>query len=417
MSNLPVGRNDLCSCGSGKKFKRCCLRRRRSEQGVTASIPKDILQKMRELVDECVILRDLVDCIGWIFGRDFTPLRPKWWAEFEGLRQILTRDNGLERLRVADPVASIKRLESMRSRWQQIRDEFKSNILCSDDELRTIAGKVKNEGGVWFSKTEFDHRFSFSFTCPFWRFVPDYARITILRGKGIALSSPEIDMFISMCRSHDRAVLSGRELEAIKQKDLLDKSWNTESRRFVLLHGDHRLEVRQVVINACLFVEAFVNSVAHAYRSNPTRPLSREDKIYLQERILDKKTGVEREKFVALQDKLYRWIQLISPRGETFDKGANPYQAFRAIQEYRDSIVHISTTKADKYHAIYLPIAIQAVDVSLDIVQAICHYIAPDPEAIAYPTWLVSRKDDGLFHITAFIEPCQEAQSEGGEGT
>lgn len=27
MANKPVGKNALCPCGSGKKYKRCCLKR------------------------------------------------------------------------------------------------------------------------------------------------------------------------------------------------------------------------------------------------------------------------------------------------------------------------------------------------------------------------------------------------------
>ena len=35
---MPVGRNDLCDCGSGKKHKRCCAVKKTSDQRVRTAI-------------------------------------------------------------------------------------------------------------------------------------------------------------------------------------------------------------------------------------------------------------------------------------------------------------------------------------------------------------------------------------------
>lgn len=359
------------------------------------------LREIRLLVDECAVLRDYVDCLYWLLG---IPDRPEWWNEFERFRGSMGQARDSKGL--AHPKKWFQRLQSMRDHWQHIKSTFQDNVLCSDEELGRLAQEVKERGGVWLSKTEFDKRFHDFFEEPFWRFVPDYARIIVVRGQGVLLLSPEQDMFYLMCRSHDRAVLTSAELQ--KAGERVGKDWNPA---YFELHANHYLEVRQVIVNACLFVEAFINSVAHGYRRKPPKPLSRNDDLYLQERVIDKKSGAEKEKHVALQDKLYRWVQIISPRGETFEKGAYPYQAFRKIQEYRDSIVHLSATKANRYHSISLSVATEAVDVALEMVEGICRFIAPNSKSVVSPNWLAKRETDGMFHLSSLIgrRPLHEA--------
>lgn len=51
MGSLKPGRNDLCPCGSGKKYKKCCLGRRTNMPngnggGVPGSVPQEGLVKM-----------------------------------------------------------------------------------------------------------------------------------------------------------------------------------------------------------------------------------------------------------------------------------------------------------------------------------------------------------------------------------
>ncbi len=204
-------------------------------------------------------------------------------------------------------------------------------------------------------------------------------------------------MFRAMCRSHDEAVLSGIERDKILQQVT---NWDPSTAyKFLTLNSLYQENVRQVIVNACLFVEAFVNSVAHTRRCTLAASLTPDQDRFLRERAIDKNTGAERDRFVSLQDKLHHWIKLVSPRGETFDKGTTPYQSFRTIQEYRDSIVHLSASKWKKYGSIDLLLAKKAVDVSIEIVEAICRYIAPNPSKVAYPIWLAKRKSDGLFNL------------------
>src|SRR5579862_9760230 len=94
MSTLPTGRNDLCPCGSGKKFKRCCYLRWRY-QDATVDNSEAIQRKVRWLVEECVILRDFVDSAAWLFGYSS---RPNWWTEFEDFRQKLAKQGGAKQV-------------------------------------------------------------------------------------------------------------------------------------------------------------------------------------------------------------------------------------------------------------------------------------------------------------------------------
>jgi hypothetical protein len=363
------------------------------------------LSEIVEALDDCLLLYDYVNCVYWIFGisSEDAPAQNEMWQELQQLREKFAQSGRAgRRVVVTEPVKVLEGLRSIKESGEQNRQLWKNGpikIVCSDDELRRIAQKVKEDGSVCLSKTEFDDRFDISAVDPFWGHVPDYTQVFL--GWGFRLSSPEWDMFFAMCHSHDEAIRTGEELESVRQTIDSDEFQEV---RYRSLHAVHFLHVRQVVVNACLFVEAFVNSVAHAYRCKPARPLSADDDRFLRERTLDKKTGAERERFVALQDKLHRWVQLVSPRGETFDKGTNPFQAFRTIQEYRDSIVHLSAAKTQTYHRLNLAVCTQATDAALDVVDAICRFIAPDPNVPARPKWLAHRQTDGLFHLSPRID-------------
>jgi hypothetical protein len=363
------------------------------------------VQQIVETLDDCLLLYDYGNCVYWIFGiaNEDAPAHTAMWYELQQLRQKFAQPRqGERRIVVSDPAKLLEGLKSVKETGEQNRQLWKNGpikIVCSDDELRRIAQIGKQNGSVCFSKAEFDDRFDISAFDPYWPHVPDYTQVFV--GWGFRLSSPEWDMFFAMCHSHDEAIRTGKELEGLRQTTNSDDFDEAEYRR---LHAVHFLHVRQVVVNVCLFVEAFVNSVAHAYRCKPARPLSADAGRFLRERALDKKTGAERKKFVSLQDKLHGWVQLVSPRGETFDKGANPFQAFRAVQEYRDSIVHLSANKTQTYHRLNLAVCTQAVDAALDVVDAICRFIAPDPKVPARPKWLAHRQADGLFHLSPRIE-------------
>ena len=79
--------------------------------------------------------------------------------------------------------------------------------------------------------------------------------------------------------------------------------------------------------------------------------LTEKQQLYLKEQVKDKE-GTIRQKFVSIEDKLCEWIRIMSPRGETFDRGMNPFQKFMKMKQYRDSIVHLSSKKVSAYNSI-----------------------------------------------------------------
>lgn len=47
-NSLKIGRNDACPCGSGQKYKRCCLRRGQSQRQVGQQVESDPALKLRD---------------------------------------------------------------------------------------------------------------------------------------------------------------------------------------------------------------------------------------------------------------------------------------------------------------------------------------------------------------------------------
>lgn len=56
---MKIGRNDPCPCGSGKKYKNCCLRKE------TMSIP----DRIREAVRERGYKEDIGDMLSSMYGK------------------------------------------------------------------------------------------------------------------------------------------------------------------------------------------------------------------------------------------------------------------------------------------------------------------------------------------------------------
>ncbi|MCI0656896.1 MAG: SEC-C domain-containing protein [Acidobacteria bacterium] len=54
MSTLPIGRNDPCPCGSGKKYKKCCLEREAVGRDAAAAErpPKSVVRLGLTMIDE-----------------------------------------------------------------------------------------------------------------------------------------------------------------------------------------------------------------------------------------------------------------------------------------------------------------------------------------------------------------------------
>jgi len=48
MGYLKIGRNDPCPCGSGKKYKKCCLDKVKPQNNTNFSIPPEVIKKFQE---------------------------------------------------------------------------------------------------------------------------------------------------------------------------------------------------------------------------------------------------------------------------------------------------------------------------------------------------------------------------------
>lgn len=395
-------------------------------------------REISQTLDECLSVFGCTNCIYWLF-----PISPedalrqaRLLEELKDFRKRVAEAIGQSNVMVLDYM--LNQLQIMKAEGENLKRLLtnKLKILCSDQELNSIWDKLKEQGRVLFTKTEFEQRFGFLAEDPFWCHVPDYTHFIL--GGGLGLSSPEYDMFHAMCLCHDRAIGTGRDLERFMElaekvddqgliyvqdlnadeRRLVDlerlhlnesgqgavHAWQLDARRSGLSAAHHH-EVRLAIVTACLFVEAFINSVAHAYRCKPAKPLSPEEDCDLGELPYVTKKGRENKGHVPLRDKLHRWVKLVSPHSATFDKGAYPYQEFvDSVVKYRDSIVHLSAPKAEKYRQIDLNAATDAVKVARDMVDKVCQYIAPNPAAVAYPMWLAKPQSDGLFHLSANID-------------
>jgi hypothetical protein len=52
-----IGRNDLCSCGSRKKFKKCCIDRLHNIDDIEVSNPNNFQENYREIKGDSRIKR------------------------------------------------------------------------------------------------------------------------------------------------------------------------------------------------------------------------------------------------------------------------------------------------------------------------------------------------------------------------
>src|SRR5205814_893132 len=94
MSSIRVGRNDVCPCGSGKKFKKCCLLRREARRTAPAlqvlsapahrsepvpqQPPHDPAANLRPTgtveASEEQVIRGTADHPFYVWGKGWTPL-------------------------------------------------------------------------------------------------------------------------------------------------------------------------------------------------------------------------------------------------------------------------------------------------------------------------------------------------------
>ena len=159
----------------------------------------------------------------------------------------------------------------------------------------------------------------------------------------------------------------------------------------------------QTVINSFLVLEAYLNSLAHLFLANPSRSLTREEQLSLREQTRDK-SGDLRKKFVPIENKLCDWVKIISPRGETFDRGKRPFQDFLKLKANRDSIVHLSEKKISTYNEIGFDTAKQSVDLVLDLIEHVIGFIAACGDTKEHPWWFRRQGPDGRFRLPLKLE-------------
>jgi hypothetical protein len=182
-----------------------------------------MLDLIRRTLDECLLLLDYGNiCASWLFGlpSENLPTRASLWEKLLGWREQFDQAvNSKGDALLIEPARFLRGLLSIKEMCERDRETWKNGpirILCTDDELRSIAQRVKERGIVKFSKSEFDRHFDLSIADPFWCHVPDYTRVYI--GQGLGMSSPEHDMYYAMCQSYDRAIRSSQEFETARQR-------------------------------------------------------------------------------------------------------------------------------------------------------------------------------------------------------
>lgn len=298
------------------------------------------------------------------------------------------------------PPGTITSLQDVRAHAKGDKLAWKNGpvkVVCSDKKLLDFASRARQGIPLEFRKDEVGKYFDFRSAIPFWDSVPGYTLILI--GGGITFSSPEYDLFQAMCWSSDEAVRTRIELEGILERVVMEGS---QVEALYTTQARHRTMCIQTVVNAFFLLEAYLNSVAHLYLIDPRNTLSDELRQYLQEQAIDKRGNV-RQRFVSTEDKLYEWIKIISPRGETFDRGRNPFQEFRKLREYRDAIVHLSENKVTTYNSIDHEVCKRAVAMVIEIVDAISAYIAPTPSDLQSVWWLSRPNSAGFFNLSSIL--------------
>ncbi|HHY13306.1 MAG TPA: hypothetical protein GX526_01485, partial [Thermoanaerobacterales bacterium] len=240
-----------------------------------------------------------------------------------------------------------------------------------------------------FTKEEIDDVLDFSHFIEFWDKLPGYT-ILFLGSNNILISSPEFDLFESACWFHN---------EALKSNDMNVDGWEED------LFGQkqsihHKNMCRQTIINSFLFLEAFINSLAYDF-AEKNKNISKEDKLFLTEKTINKQ-GKKVQRFVSIEDKLHKWVKIMSPRSETFDKGRLPFQDFKEIKKVRDTIIHLTNKKVEYFRSINLEFAQKALDVSVEMVKEIARFISHDK--VEYPFWLKDKDEDGFYNVSRYYK-------------
>jgi hypothetical protein len=371
--------------------------------------PACLVKKILDLIKEALKNVDYTNSICWIFGITDIPEQTalfskllQYHEEYQKLSQKMkyAQKRGLLciSLNLED---NVKKFEQIVEQTRIKKDIWKNGpvrVLCSETKLLHIALEVKEKGHVHLNKAGIDSIFDFSRVVSFWNRIPTYT--TFLLGGGLAVSSPEFELFAAMGWAYNEAVKTSQEMTILKEQ--LGKPDEN-----ITAYGDtvgvHSMMCRQALINAFLLIEAFINSITEASLRDESNKFTAEQRLYLQEQTKDR-NGQIRQRFVPIEDKLYEWTRILSPTGATFNKGSNPFQNFMRIKEYRDSIVHLAAPKVKSFRSIDFKVASKAVLVALEMIKLISEYTAPDSNNIEYPFWYGDPHADGFFHISRKLE-------------
>jgi hypothetical protein len=373
----------------------------------------DARQAIR-LIDECLASMEFVNAAMFLFGLAATSTGERQ----ELAKRLLKMRTDLEQVLIGRGIL-VRSEEVIRGLREAAKIQTSDKVLwrteglpivCSDKKLITLAEKVLKEGApAIFRKPDVSQYFDFSAVLPAWEFIPDYTLFVI--GGGIAFSSPELDLFQSMCWFHDQAVRLSREFETLKPE--IGTNGFNEDHYFEVHRLGHMMCV-QTVINAFLVIEAYVNSLASSFVERADTSISDEQRLYLREKRRDKNGAIVRRN-VSTEDKLHDWIKIISPRGDTFMKGVNPFQGFIALKELRDSVVHLSERKMQSYGRVNFGTAKDAAQTVISLVEHIGQYIASDPKLPAVTWWLEKPQKDGLFALPGCWTPPDLRQRQTGQ--
>ena len=406
-----IGRNDPCRCGSGKKYKRCCLPgddsntsfdredtllQGASGQRSTASASSGRFERLLDRAGEALAYPW---AIAWIFGIQM--------MEGENaFRLVQCLREEAEKARRRGILLGPEKISSMSRKLLSIIDQAEERkalwkkgvyapmkVRCPDDEVYRMANQIKADGFVELTKRELEERFDLSRAVRGWAQIPGYTRINLHGGLGFV--SPEAELFRSMCWLNNETLRTGRDMDDRRRAVA---SGDADVDAYESSFDVHRTMCRQTVVSAFLVVEAYLNGLASAFLANRGDRLSEKERLWLQERAR-KPSGVEYQRFVKTDEKLHGWIKLMSPRDETFDKGRDPFQGFIRIKKYRDALVHMAEEKVLRFWSVDAETAGDAADTASRIIEHISRCLAPDPDRAEYPFWFVPRQADGTFEL------------------
>lgn len=310
------------------------------------------------------------------------------------------------RMEIADEQRIIRDLDHTVQEFERQKKLLKNNdvfkIICSDRELIDLAEKIYRDESSWTcTKQEIAKYFDLTKMFSAWDRIPDYTRFLI--GGGIAVSSPELDLFQALAWFYDEATRADRELQFLR-KIAQDTPEQVNLDRLLKVRMMYRMMCVQTTMNAFLVLESYLNSLAYVFLRERGQELTEDQRLCLAEQTIDK-SGKIRQRFVSMEDKLHEWVRIMSPRGDTFNKGGSPFQKFVKMKQKRDAVVHLSGRKVSVYDSLDFHAVQELVKGLIEIIEYISAYISADPTQVQMPWWLQRPGNDGLFNLPASFVP------------